>query len=233
MTIFLSELLGTATFIFFGVSTNCANGLRSSTAKNSGWLFIALGWGIAFMLGGIVAAPSGSHLNPALTIALAINGSTSWDVIKEYLCGQLVGAITGACLAYVLYALQFHKNQEPAIDLFVTPPSDRFWPLNMLSEALATFFMIAILNLIAIQEFTRELYHIIAPLLIMGLGIACGSATGFALNPVKDLGPRIAHFLLPIPNKGPTKWSDALVPVLGSLIGAILAILLVRYYAIW
>ena len=230
MTVFLSEFLGTAVFLFFGVGTNFALGFR----KKKDLFFLACGWAIAVLLGGLVAAPSGSHLNPAFTLALAMDGTIHEELIKEYISGQLLGSITGSLLAYLVYALQFHKDTiEETIHLFVTAPAISFWPLNLLSELITTCVMVFVVRISMMQGYIHGMERLMMMLVMMGLGMAFGSVTGFALNPVKDLGPRIAHFLLPLRHKSMSNWGYALVPVLGSILGALLAVWLVQVYHIW
>lgn len=235
VTIFLSELLGTATFIFFGVGTNCANGLRKSYAKGTGWVFIALGWGIAVLMGALVAGPSGGHLNPALTIALAVDGSVAWADVPAYICGEMLGAIVGASLAYLLYVLQFKEQngEGGTVGYFATGPAIDNKPINFLSELIATFFLVFAIKVIGTQDVVAGIGSLFVTLLIIVLGIATGSVTGYALNPARDLGPRIAHFLLPIPGKGSNNWGYALIPILGPIAGAVIAVLTFAAFNIW
>lgn len=228
MEIFLSELLGTATLIFFGVGTNCANGLRKSYAKGSGWVFIAMGWGFAVLLGGLVAKPSGGSLNPALTIALAFDGSVAWDQVPMYIAGQMLGAILGASLAFFLYYSQFkdQNGEGGTVGYFATGPSIPDTPVNIFSEFIATFFLVFAIKVFGVYDLAGGVGSIFVTFLIMALGIATGSVTGYALNPARDLGPRIAHAILPIPNKGDSNWGYTWIPIVAPILGAVAAVLL-------
>ncbi len=227
MSIFLSEFLGTAILIAFGNGVVANVVLNKTKGHNSGWIVIAFGWAIAVFVGVYVsAASSGAHLNPAVTIALAYLKKISWSVVPEYLSGQLLGAMAGSVIVWFSY-LQHYKateNAELILATFATSPAIKSFGHNFLSEFLATFiFIFAILFIVAPSNSLGSLDALPVALLVLGIGLSFGGPTGYAINPVRDLGPRIMHQLLPISYKRSSEWRYAWVPVLGPLAGGLLA----------
>ncbi|MFJ3703641.1 MULTISPECIES: MIP/aquaporin family protein [Streptomyces] len=249
--IFIGETIGTAVLVLLGGGVCAAVTLRRSKAHNAGWLAITFGWGFAVLTGAYIASGvSGAHLNPAVTIGLAIQGGTAWSDVPLYLASELLGAIIGAVLVWAVYYGQFHahltdpevvKDQPaeegmvdqsaapkagPVLGIFTTGPEIRHGVQNVVTEIIATFVLVlAILT----QGLNDEgnglgaLGALITALVVVGIGLSLGGPTGYAINPVRDLGPRIVHALLPLPNKGGSDWGYAWVPVVGPLIGAALA----------
>lgn len=231
--VFIGELIGTAILILFGAGVCAAVTLNHSKAKASGWIVIAFGWGFGVLAGAYIAAPlSGGHINPAVTIALAID-SGDWDQVGWYILGQMAGAIIGAVLAWLVYYGQFAANRDPdtstpTLGIFSTIPELRNYWQNLVTEIIATFSLV--LGILAfglteglgmdIKKGGTGSLILIVSLLVVGIGLSLGGPTGYAINPARDLGPRIVHSLLPIPNKGTSDWSYAWVPVVGPLIGA-------------
>ncbi|MEU4037579.1 MIP/aquaporin family protein [Streptomyces collinus] len=236
--IFVGEIIGTAILILFGAGVCAAVTLRYSKARASGWIVIAFGWGFGVLAGAYTAAPlSGGQLNPAVTIGIAVD-TGKWDKVWVYLLGQIVGAMLGAVLAYLVYLAQFQANVReegttegtaeeplPTLGIFSTIPEIRNPVANLITEIIAT--MALVLPVLAFG-LTRGLGEsgttvLIVSLLVVGIGLSLGGPTGYAINPARDLGPRIVHTFLPIPHKGSSDWGYAWVPVVGPLIGGALA----------
>lgn len=233
MSIFLSEFLGTAILIALGNGVVANVVLNKTKGNNSGWIVIAFGWSIAVFVGVYVAAKSsGAHLNPAVTIALVYLKKISWSVVPEYLAGQLLGAMAGSLIVWLSY-LQHYKatgNAESILATFSTSPAIKSAGHNFLTEFLATFiFILSVLFLVAPSNSLGSLDALPVALLVLGIGLSFGGPTGYAINPVRDLGPRIMHQLLPISNKGSSGWQYALVPILGPLAGGLLAAIVFSY----
>ncbi len=233
MSIFLSEFLGTAILIALGNGVVANVVLNKTKGNNSGWIVIAFGWAIAVFVGVYVAAKSsGAHLNPAVTIALVYLKKISWSVVPAYIGGQLLGAMTGSVIVWLSY-LQHYKatgNAESILATFATSPAIKSAGHNFLTEFLATFiFILSVLFLVAPSNSLGSLDALPVALLVLGIGLSFGGPTGYAINPVRDLGPRIMHQLLPISNKGSSGWQYALVPILGPLAGGLLAAIVFSY----
>ncbi|AEM85220.1 MIP/aquaporin family protein [Streptomyces violaceusniger] len=241
--IFTGEVIGTAILILFGAGVCAAVTLNHSKAKDSGWIVIAFGWGFGVMAGAYTAAPlSGAHLNPAVTVGVAVD-TGDWDKVPLYILGQLIGAVIGAVLAWALYYAQFaanadEKNALPTLGVFATVPEIRNPVANLVTEIIATAALV--LPLLAFGKVDgigigpvadgggtvvlgSGISVLLVAFLVVGIGLSLGGPTGYAINPARDLGPRLAHALLPIPNKGTSDWGYAWVPVVGPLIGAVLA----------
>ncbi|MEU9316053.1 MIP/aquaporin family protein [Streptomyces sp. NPDC048295] len=249
--IFIGETIGTAVLILLGGGVCAAVTLKRSKAQNAGWLAITFGWGFAVLTGAYLAGGvSGAHLNPAVTIGLAIEGGTKWSDVPLYLGSQLFGAMIGAVLVWLTYYGQFrahltdpeilaaHSGDEglvdkdsapkagPVLGVFSTGPEIRHAVQNLVTEIIATVVLVlAILT----QGLNNEgnglgtLGALVTALVVVGIGLSLGGPTGYAINPVRDLGPRIVHALLPLPNKGGSDWGYAWIPVAGPLIGGAIA----------
>ncbi|WP_264935324.1 MIP/aquaporin family protein [Streptomyces sp. A012304] len=236
--IFVGEVIGTALLILFGAGVCAAVTLRYSKARASGWIVIAFGWGFAVLAGAYTAAPlSGGHLNPAVTLGIAVD-TGEWGKVWVYVLGQMVGAMLGAVLAYLVYLAQFQANVRqtgttqgtaeeptPTLGIFSTIPEIRNPVANLITEIIAT---VALVLPILAFGLTKGLGQsgtqvLIVSLLVVGIGLSLGGPTGYAINPARDLGPRIVHTFLPIPNKGTSDWGYAWIPVVGPLIGGALA----------
>jgi glycerol uptake facilitator protein len=228
MSTYVAEFFGTLLLILLGGGVNAAVSLRKSKSENGGWLMIAIGWGLAVMLAiYAVGSISGAHLNPAVTIALAINGSFASSLVVGYIVAQFIGAIVGATLVWLHYLPHWKETVDPAAKLgvFCNAPAIRNTFTNLISEIIATMVLIMALLFIGANEFTKGLNPIVVGLLIISIGLSLGGTTGFAINPARDLGPRIAHFVLPIHGKGKSDWSYAWIPVMGPIIGGVLGAL--------
>lgn len=224
---FLGELFGTAVLIVFGVGCGAGVNLKKSYANGQDWLYISIAWGLAVAFGVYVAGALGSlgHLNPAVTIGFALFGFFPWDQVLPYLLGQFVGAFLGAAIIILQYYPHFKDSKTVeegnTVGIFATGPAINNPTFNFLSEVIATFiFIFTLLNL---GNFTQGLKPLIVGLLITVVGQALGGTTGFALNPARDWGPRLAYTVLPVPNKTNPNWGYAWVPMVGPLVGGILA----------
>ncbi|MFI6445860.1 MIP/aquaporin family protein [Kitasatospora sp. NPDC050543] len=223
--IFVGETLGTAALILLGGGVCAAVTLKKSKAINAGWLAITFGWGFAVMIAAYMSASkSGAHLNPAVTLAIAVK-SGEWGNVPLYLGSQMLGAMIGAVLVWLTYLGQFQANEEPTLGIFSTGPEIRNPIQNLLTEIIGTLVLcLAILTQGLNADLgTSGLGILIVAFTVVGIGLSLGGPTGYAINPVRDLGPRIVHSLLPIPNKGGSDWSYAWIPVAGPVIGGLLA----------
>jgi glycerol uptake facilitator protein len=236
--IFLGELIGTAILILFGAGVCAAVTLNHSKAKAAGWTVIAFGWGFGVLAGAYTAAPlSGGQLNPAVTIGIAVD-TGKWDKVWVYLLGQMAGAMLGAVLAYLVYLAQFQANVRklgtkegtadeptPTLGIFSTIPEIRNPVANLITEIIATIGLVLPILAFGLTKGLGEsgTLVLIVSLLVVGIGLSLGGPTGYAINPARDLGPRIVHSFLPIPNKGTSDWGYAWVPVVGPLIGGALS----------
>jgi glycerol uptake facilitator protein len=231
---FLAEVFGTGALIVLGDGVVAAVLLARSKAQNAGWIVITMGWGLAVMTGVYIAGPvSGAHLNPAVTLGLAVIGKTPWDQVPTYIAGEFVGAFLGACIVYLHYLPHWAITEDPGLKLavFSTGPAVRNYTANLISEIIGTFFLLFGILAIGSGNVPGGLGALIVGLLIVAIGLSLGGPTGYAINPARDLGPRIAHFVLPIAGKGDSDWAYAWVPVVGPIIGGILGAL--AYQAIF
>ncbi|MFH9853547.1 MIP/aquaporin family protein [Streptomyces althioticus] len=228
--IFVGEVIGTAILILFGAGVVAAVVLNYSKAKDAGWVVIAFGWGFGVMAGAYTAAPlSGGHLNPAVTLGIAVD-TGEWDTVHIYVAGQMVGAMLGALLCWLAYYAQFEANAEedisqPTLGIFSTTPAIRRPVANLITEIIATMGLVLPILAFGLTEGLGEsgTAILIVSFLVVGIGLSLGGPTGYAINPARDLGPRIVHALLPIPRKGTSDWGYAWVPVVGPLIGGALS----------
>ncbi|MFD4608585.1 MIP/aquaporin family protein [Streptomyces sp. NPDC058440] len=246
--IFIGETIGTAVLILLGGGVCAAVTLKGSKARNTGWLAIAFGWGFAVMTAVYISGPlSGAHLNPAVTVALAIKNS-DWTDVPTYLGGQMLGAMIGAALVWVAYYGQFHahltdreivggpgaqttatkaveaqeKGAGPVLGIFSTGPEIRHAVQNLATEIVGTVVLILAVLTQGLNDQGNGLGvlgGLITALVVVSIGLSLGGPTGYAINPARDLGPRIVHALLPLPNKGGSDWGYAWIPVVGPLIG--------------
>ncbi|WP_043681645.1 MIP/aquaporin family protein [Streptomyces xylophagus] len=245
--IFIGETIGTAVLILLGGGVCAAVTLKASKARNAGWLAIAFGWGFAVMTAVYISAPlSGAHLNPAVTLALAIKDG-GWDNVPIYWAGQLLGAMIGATLVWVAYYGQFQahltdkeivgeptakaveaeeKGAGPVLGIFSTGPEVRNVVQNLATEIIGTVVLILAILTQGLNDKGNGLGvlgALITSFVVVAIGLSLGGPTGYAINPARDLGPRIVHALLPLPNKGGSDWSYAWIPVVGPLIGGAIA----------
>ena len=224
---FLAEFVGTMLLIILGDGVVANVTLNKSGMKGAGSIQITLAWGLAVMVPAFIfGAASGASFNPALTIALAVDGSVGWNTVPGYIVAQFAGAFVGACLVYILFKDQFDATDDPGTKLgvFSTGPSVPNMPLNIFCEAVATFVLV-----FAIKGIPGTVAGGVSNLFVFGIivsiGMSLGGLTGYALNPARDIGPRIAHSFLPIKGKGDSNWGYAIVPLVGPIIGAVVAVL--------
>ncbi len=227
MTPFIAELFGTAIVIIIGNGVVANVVLPKTKGSNGGLVAIVLGWMIAVFVGVyITAEASGAHLNPAVTIAFAVAGKFAWSKVVHYILAQILGAMMGALVVWIIYRPQFNEasNSGDQLACFATGPSIRDMKQNILVEAMAT--CVFLLGIFFIQPAGIKMGAMSAlpvALLVAGIGFGLGGPTGWAINPARDFGPRIMHFILPMKGKGASDWQYALVPVVGPIIGGILA----------
>ncbi|MBT2722138.1 MIP/aquaporin family protein [Bacillus sp. ISL-46] len=222
MTAFWGEVIGTAILIFLGGCVCAGTSLKKSYAHNAGWMVVTFAWGLAVSIAiYAVGKFSGAHFNPVVTLVFALNGDFPWNQVPFYLAAQLLGAVIGAIVVYLQYLPHWKETDDSDIKLgvFVTRPAIPDTFSNLLSEMIGTFVLIVGLLSIGANKFTDGLNPLIIGFLIISLGMSLGGTTGAALNPARDLGPRIAHFLLPIPGKGRSNWGYAWIPVVGPSLG--------------
>lgn len=233
--IMLAEIVGTAILIILGDGVVAGVLLTRSKAQNAGWIVITTGWALAvavavYAIGGL----TGGHLNPAVTLGLAAIGATKWDVVPWYLAGEFVGAFLGAVIVWLHYLPHWAETEDPGLKLavFSTGPAIRNTTANVISEVIGTFILV--FGVLAITNAGNNLGPLAALLvgfLVWAIGLSLGGPTGYAINPARDLGPRIAHALLPIAGKGDSDWAYSWIPVVGPIIGGVLGA--VAYQAIF
>lgn len=233
MSIIGSEWIGTAILIVLGDGVVAGVLLSKSKAENSGWIVITFGWGFAVMIAVYAVGQfSGAHLNPAVTLGFWINGNITGAKVPKYLIGEFLGAMTGAVLVYLAYYLHWSETEDPGLKLavFSTGPAIRNYLWNLVTEIIGTmvlmFGILAIINKGNTTNAASGINGLLIGLLIVAIGLSLGGPTGYAINPARDLGPRIIHAILPIPGKGSSDWSYAWVPVLGPLIGGAIGALI-------
>jgi glycerol uptake facilitator protein len=237
---YFAEFIGTAILILLGDGVVAGVLLRDSKAENSGWIVITLGWGLAVAVAVYtVGRISGAHLNPAVTLGLASIGEFSWGMAPGYVAAQFAGAFVGGALVYLHYLPHWGHTDDPGLKLavFCTGPAVRNFPANVLSEIIGTFLLVfAVLGIGAnagplrgqidlSAVFSTGLAPLLVGLLVVAIGLSLGGPTGYAINPARDLGPRIAHAVLPIPGKGTSDWAYAWVPVVAPIVGGVLGAL--------
>ncbi|AYD89250.1 aquaporin family protein [Actinomyces sp. 2119] len=232
--IFVSEAFGTFLLILLGVGVVAAVSLPTSKAKDAGWIVVTWGWGLAVFAGVYGAYATGAHLNPAVTIGLTVAGSdlaegvpATAGNIAVYVVAQFVGAILGAVAVWLTYKKQFDQDADPAakLGIFATGPAVRSYGWNVVTEAIATFVLVG--WILASGQTPSQLGPLAVALVIVAIGLSLGGPTGYAINPARDLGPRIAHAFLPIPGKGGSDWAYSWVPVVGPIVGGVAAGLIV------
>jgi glycerol uptake facilitator protein len=237
MSPFTAEVIGTMFLILLGAGVVANVILKGTKGNNSGWMVITTGWALAVFVGVVIAGPySGAHLNPAVSIGLAIAGKFEWAKVPVYIGGQLLGSMLGAFLAWVIYRDHFDATNDPDTQLavFSTGPAIRNTTFNLLSEIIGTFVLIFVVFYFTDAEIKEpkspiglgSLGAVPVAFLVWAIGLSLGGTTGYAINPARDLGPRIVHGLLPIKGKGKSNWQYAWIPVIGPVIGAVIAALL-------
>jgi glycerol uptake facilitator protein len=230
VSIFGAEVIGTAILILLGDGVVAAVLLAQSKAENSGWIVIAWGWGMAVAMAVFAVGQfSGAHLNPAVTLGFAMIGNTEWSEVPEYLGGEFVGAMLGAFLVWASYSNHWRATEDPGLKLavFCTAPAIRNTVANIVTEIIGTFLLVFGVLAIFADKATAGtgLGALLVGLLVLAIGLSLGGPTGYAINPARDLGPRIMHAILPIPGKGPSDWGYAWIPVVAPIIGGVLGAL--------
>jgi len=236
---FLGELIGTMVLLFLGNGVVANVVLKQTKGESAGWIVITAGWAFAVMMGVFVSKAFGSvdaHLNPAVTVAFAV-AQNDYSHVIPYITAQLIGGFLGATLVWLHYLPHWTATPDPFDKLacFATGPAIRSYGANLLSETLATVVLIMGLAGISsknLGELAIGVGPYLVGILVWSIGLSLGGTTGYAINPARDLSPRLAHALLPIPGKGSSDWGYAWVPVVGPLIGGVLGGLLIRWYTL-
>lgn len=234
MSNFLAETLGTALLILLGNGVVGGVVLKGTKNENAGWIVITVGWALAVTFAiYLVGGKSGAHLNPAVTIALAAAGKFEWAKVPEYIGGQMLGAFIGAVLVYLHYLPHWSRTPDAGAKLavFCNAPAVRHTTSNFISEFIGTFVLMLGICAIGANRFADGLNPMAVGALVLAIGISLGGTTGYAINPARDLAPRIAHAVLPIAGKGSNDWEYSWVPVLAPIAGAICAS--VFYYSVF
>ncbi|KAB7528917.1 MIP family channel protein [Flagellimonas olearia] len=238
MTAYLAEIIGTFFLILMGNGVVANVVLKDTKGNNSGWIVITTGWALAVFIGVVVAGPySGAHLNPAVSIGLAMAGKFSWELVPTYITSQMIGAMLGSFVVWAMYRNHYRQTDDADAKraTFCTAPAIRDWSSNLLSEIIGTFCLIFVIFYFSdplLGEGNAKtpigmgsLGAVPVSLLVFVIGLALGGTTGYAINPARDLGPRLIHTLLPIRKKDGSDWSYSWIPVIGPIIGSILAAL--------
>jgi len=237
MTPFIAELIGTFVLILLGDGVSANTTLNKSYAQNSGWVVIAFGWGLAVFMAVIIAGPySGAHINPAVTLGLAFAGKFPWAEVPSYILAQFIGAMLGALVVWINFSSHYKitPGEAEKRGTFCTGPAIKNYPINFFNELTGTFVLIFVIlyftepvvDVEMLGEMRIGLGSIGAlpvSFLVVSIGMSLGGTTGYAINPARDLGPRIMYSLLPIPAKGSSDWSYSWIPVLGPIVGAAIA----------
>jgi len=236
MTPFVAEIIGTALLILLGGGVVANVVLNKTIGNNSGWIVITTGWALAVYVAVVVAGPySGAHINPAVTVALAVAGSFPWADVPLFIIAQMLGAMLGSTTVWLMYRNHFEETEDPDTKkaVFCTAPAIRNTFSNFFSETIGTFVLLftilyftdASINDTETVVGLGSLGALPVALLVWSIGLSLGGTTGYAINPARDLGPRIMHAVLPIKNRAKSDWAYAWIPVLGPLTGGILAAL--------
>jgi glycerol uptake facilitator protein len=226
---FVSEMVGTALLIVLGDGVVAAVLLNRSKAQNGGWIVITFGWAVGVMIGVFAATQSGAHINPAVTIGQAAAGDLPWSDVPEYVGGQFAGAFVGAILVWLAYLPHWPITEDPGLKLavFSTGPAVRNTVANLITEIIGTFVLV--FGVYAIFQvggtggsLAEGLGPLLVALLVLGIGLSLGGPTGYAINPARDLGPRIIHAIVPIQGKGDSDWGYSWIPVVGPVVGGVI-----------
>lgn len=234
MSEFSAELIGTMFVILLGNGVVANVVLKGTKGNNAGWMVITTGWALAVFVGVVIAAPfSGAHLNPAVTVGLALAGKFSWAKVAGYVLAQLIGAMIGSFLVWVVYIDHFRSTEDPdtLLAVFSTSPAIKNLLFNLLSEIVGTFVLVFVIFYFTGAEISGSktpvglgsLGALPVAFLVWAIGLSLGGTTGYAINPVRDFGPRIVHALLPIKRKSSSNWRYAWVPIIGPFVGAAIA----------
>ena len=234
---YIYEFIGTFVLILLGDGVVANTVLKDTKSEGAGWLTITIGWGLAVFMGVVVAGPySGAHINPAVTISLAVAGLFSWQLVLGYILAQILGAFAGGVVVYLFFKPHFDRtdNLDTQMAVFCTSPAIRNFRSNLFSEIIGTFILVLLVLFIAGPSFTAanmsdakiglgSIGALPVSLVVMGIGISLGGTTGYAINPARDLGPRLAYAVLPFHKKRDADWAYSWIPVVGPVLGAIIA----------
>jgi len=224
MSEFVAEMIGTMILIIFGSGVVGGVVLKKTKAEGAGWVVITIGWGLAVTMGVYAVGNfTGAHINPAVTLGFAAAGEFPWAKVPLYISAQVLGALIGAVIVFLNYLPHWKETKDKGTKLgvFATDPAIRSPFSNLISEMIGTFVLVMGLMFIGANNFTEGLNPLIVGALIVAIGMSLGGTTGYAINPARDLGPRLAHALLPIPGKGGSDWGYAWIPIVGPVIGGI------------
>ncbi|ERJ11634.1 Glycerol uptake facilitator protein [Haloplasma contractile SSD-17B] len=223
---FFAELIGTALLTLLGGGVCAGVALKKSHANGSGWIVITFGWGFAVAMAVYLSGHiSGAHINPAVTIGLAVANKFAWSKVLLYITAQMIGGFVGAAIVTVYYYQHFQATEDEGtvLGVYSTGPAISSTFFNLFSEIIGTFILVLVILVMGLQETSPGLGAIAVGFLVVSIGMSLGGTTGYAINPARDLGPRLAHFFLPVPNKGGSNWKYAWIPVVGPIIGGALA----------
>jgi len=237
MSPFIAELIGTMLLILLGTGVVANVVLKGTKGYSGGWIVITTGWALAVFVGVVFASPySGAHLNPAVTIGLAITGKFPWADAGPYILAQIIGALLGAFLTWIVYRDHFNSTTDPDLQLavFSTSPAIKNQVFNLLSEIIGTFVLMFVIFYLTGADIPSQntkiglgsLGALPVAFLVWAIGLSLGGTTGYAINPARDLGPRIVHSIVPMTHKGSSQWKYAWIPVIGPIIGASIAAIL-------
>lgn len=231
---FFGEFMGTLVLVLMGNGTVANVVLKKTLGENSGWIVICTGYGLAVMAGvftALACGSTGAHLNPAVTLGMAI-AHGNWDNVGMYIAAQLLGAMVGALLVWVHFMPHWKETQNPGSKLacFSTGPAISSPGANVISETIGTFLLVAIIGAIVAAKPAAGVVPFLVGATVWAIGLGLGGTTGFAINPARDLGPRIMHAILPIPGKGDSNWGYSWVPVIGGLLGGAIAGILIKMH---
>lgn len=239
MSTFLAEVIGTLILVTLGDGVVANVVLNKTKGQNGGWIVITMGWALAVAVAVyLVNSISGAHLNPAVTIGLAAIGKLAWAQVPLYIAAQMIGAILGGVVVWLTYLPHWAAtpDQGGKLAVFCTGPAIRHTPANLIAEIIGTFVLVAgvlaILrpeNLAPNSGWDKGFAPLLVGLLVASIGLSLGGPTGYAINPARDLGPRLAHAFLPIPGKGPSDWGYAWIPVVGPIIGGVLGAMFFQF----
>ncbi|MCB8995159.1 MAG: aquaporin family protein [Bacteroidales bacterium] len=229
MHAFIAEFIGTAMILLLGGGVVANVLLKQTKGNNGGWIVITFGWAIAVFTGVLIAAPySGAHLNPAVTIGLVLANKFSPSLIPMYITAQVLGAMFGSLLVWLAYKKHFDISEDSGaiLAIFCTSPSIRSYGYNILTEAIGTFCLVlAVLFMAKPDVGLGALNALPVSLVVLGIGLSLGGPTGYAINPARDFGPRLLHYILPLKYKGTSDWKYSWVPIVGPVLGGAIAAL--------
>lgn len=241
MSQFVAEFVGTLFLMLIGNGVVANVVLKDTKGFNSGWIVITTGWAFAVFTGVVIAAPySGAHINPAVTLGLAIAGEFSWALVPKFILAQMLGAMAGSFIVWLMYKDHFDRTEDPLLKraVFCTTPAIRNIGSNILSEIIGTFTLIFVIFYVTDPVMGGDtetpigmgsLGAIPVTFLVWAIGLALGGTTGYAINPARDLGPRIIYSIIPQKGKGNSDWSYSWIPVVAPILGATLAAMVYLY----